>query len=169
VGITCSWIQVSSHICITAPKFFALFPQGYVSLCANVYVATLTLNVTRPLSLVHTSNFVGDFLLLTNVNEWTRSQKHRILHRSPETEVHLLCFLCKLYSSWFVTRQVQQTEAVPPWKYSKRRTSRGVIDRFCLRYLPSDESWRIELNAKEKSPTKLLVWTSELHVFYLEW
>jgi hypothetical protein len=33
------------------------------------------------LGLIYTSNFVGDFLLLTNANEWNHSQKYEIAFR----------------------------------------------------------------------------------------
>jgi hypothetical protein len=36
-------------------------------------------SVNRPYSLVHTSNFVRDFVFLTDANEWTRTQKYRAL------------------------------------------------------------------------------------------
>jgi hypothetical protein len=48
----------------------------------NIYRGALivrTLGTNRVnLSLVHTSNFVGDFVFLTDANEWTRTQKKRV-------------------------------------------------------------------------------------------
>jgi hypothetical protein len=61
------------------------------------------------------------------------------------TEVHLHCFCVSAirhHSSLSKYRKQKQS----PWKYSKWRTSGG--DCFCLRYLLSDESWRIALTQK---------------------
>jgi hypothetical protein len=69
---------------------------------------------------------------------------HRILHRSPSP-----LFFCvsaiRHDSSLSKYRKQKQS---PPWTCAILSISRG--DCFCLRYLLSDESWRIELTQKTK-------------------
>jgi hypothetical protein len=75
--LSCVFCQIRQTVRAKQDRHFPLFN---CPTCTQVKSESkrLSFATLKLLSLVHTSNFVGDFVFLTDANEWTRTQKYRV-------------------------------------------------------------------------------------------
>ena len=138
----CQWLGCSI--------VFSLFWKSHSSLCRSVTHYTLV-SLPHPLKIFCVQFCHLRHVFLLDDMQHRPITKNRGKHKPKSvtaateyyTEVHLHCFWRKLYSSLSKYRKQKQS---PPWTCTIFSISRG--DCFCLRYLLSDESWRIELTQK---------------------